>query len=596
MKKFILVLLAAQSLGLHAQFNDDFNDGYFQNKTEHPRTVHWSGNDAEFKINDNHQLQLASTSKQSPAQLQTASTLLLGACWEFDLALQFTPSAANYAKIYLASDEADLNSDLNGIFVRIGSADKNISLLRSKKGSANKILIAGEKKRLDVATPTLRIRVTLDARGNFNLYSQLAPETDFRLEGNCSLTDLFTSKYFGLVCIFTPTRSEHFAFDNFAITRIGNDPDPDSPREGDILFSEIMANPGADSTHPEYIELYNASDKTLLLSNCLFHYGSQAYTLPFRTIDPQAYALLCKTTAVDLLPVGSALGIVAFPVLANTGKLLLLTNIENEIVAWLEYSNAMYRDPVKKQGGWSLECIDLANRSNTAENWAASIAQSGGTPGSHNSVRAENPDLTPPSIRSFTVSDNQTATIAFSKPMDPKSLLNRQAYATHPPEYEIARLATNVPQADSLTVELNLAPPLGEGVRISLPGVIDRSGNSLTGNPFIPIGHTADSSFATSPDSNRITVEYPMPGRERYVIHYPAPAPNSRSSLHIYNIGGRRIARILQNEPSDPQGILYWDGRTAGRQKPPAGIYFLYLEISDPAGAIQTFKTPILIR
>ena len=200
MKRIIFVLFVLQSITAFSQFSDNFNDGLFQNGTTTPREVNWTGDVAEFVVNDALQLQLRSASRVSPAQLRTPSGIVANTSWEFYVKMNFNPTSSNYTKVYLASDEEDLNSSLNGLFVRIGYTDKNICLMRSKKGSNNSTLIAGEKQRLNLASVAVNIKATLDAKGKFNLYSRLETESNFTLEGSCDLSDIPESGWFGFAC------------------------------------------------------------------------------------------------------------------------------------------------------------------------------------------------------------------------------------------------------------------------------------------------------------------------------------------------------------------------------------------------------------
>ncbi|MDR2805587.1 MAG: lamin tail domain-containing protein [Dysgonamonadaceae bacterium] len=542
MKKIIFILFLIQSMTVFAQFRDDFNDGLFQSGTNTPREVNWTGDVAEFKINDALQLQLYSETKQSPAQLRTPSSRALNTCWEFDVKMSFNPTSSNYARIYLASDEADLTGSLNGLFIRIGYTDKNISLVQSKNGGSNKILIAGETKRLDLASVSVHIKATLDQTGNFNLYSRLDTESEFRSEGNCQIQDVPTSSWFGLVCTFSTTRNQHFFFDNF-VAQVLDDtgtggPNTDFPREGDIVFTEIMANPGTGSDNPEYVELYNTTAKTFQLKNGLFYYGDKAYALPEKTIEPHSYFVLCKTSAVDWFSGVNANGVTSFPALANSGKLLMFGNTQDEIIAWFEYSDAMYNDNTKKLGGWALECIDWTNISNVAENWSASTDASGGTPGKINSVQAANPDVTLPEIRSVTLLEDHTLNIQFSKPMNRTLLLDKQSYSISEAAYEIVALEANYPYSTELSLQLNRFPPQGQLIELYLSGVKDRSGNGLNG-ATVSVGNA----FEAMPGDliiNEILFNPPTGGNE-YVELYN----RSEKTLDL------RYLSITSRKPSD---------------------------------------------
>jgi hypothetical protein len=528
MKKIIFILLFLQSFTAFSQFSDNFSDGLFQSGTTANRGVNWTGDAAEFVVNDALQLQLYSENNHSPSQLKTQSSIVANTGWEFYVKMNFNPTVSNYSKIYLVSDEADLTGELNGLFIRIGYTDKNICLIQSQKGSNNKTLIAGEKKRLDLSAVALNIKATLDDAGKFSLYSRLDGESAFTLEGSCDITNIPASNWFGIVCTFTSSRNKHFFFDDFVVKSLddedpgtdpGTDPDYDFPQEGDIVFSEIMANPGTGSENPEYVELYNTTGKTFQLKDCLYFYGDKSYALPEKTIAPHSYFVLCKTASTAWFgdPI-NANGVASFPTLANSGKLLMLGNTQNGLISWFEYSDTMYNDNTKKAGGWSLEAIDLSNVSNTAGNWSASTDASGGTPGKQNSIQAANPDGTHPVILSTALLDGNKMGITFSKPMNRSLLLDAKSYSITDTHYRITGLEADYPQATTVTVQLNQFPPQGELIELSLSGVKDRSGNGLEGDHSVFIGNA----FEAGPSDviiNEILFNPPTGGNE-YVELY----------------------------------------------------------------------------
>jgi hypothetical protein len=90
--------------------------------------------------------------------------------------------------------------------------------LASQSGKTVKVLIAGEEMRLNRTSVALNIRVTLEKNGKLTLYSQMDDEPDFIVEGDYKLGILPQSNYFGVVCIYSATRRNHFFFDDFKIS------------------------------------------------------------------------------------------------------------------------------------------------------------------------------------------------------------------------------------------------------------------------------------------------------------------------------------------------------------------------------------------
>jgi hypothetical protein len=544
MKKIVSILLVLQSFTAFSQFSDNFSDGVFHRGQIANRAVDWQGNVDDFVVNDALQLQLNSPNNQSPAQLRTRSSAVSNTSWNFYVKMEFNPTASNYSRIYLVSDEADLNGDLNGLFIRIGHTNKNIALIQSEKGKNNRTLFQGTSQRLNLSSVAVNVRATLDDKGNFNLYSKLAGETDFTLEGSCILSEMPISHWFGIICNYTTTRNRLFFFDNFTVgdindTSIEPEPEPepiyDLPQQGEILFSEIMANPA--TGNPEYIELYNTTDKSFQLNDCVYYYGDRSFRLPENVIEPKSYFILCRTTETAWFNEGvNAVGVPSFPTLANTGRLLMLENKDGALISWFEYSDKMLATD-KRGGGWSLECIDLANVANTAENWSASISESGETAGRENSIKASNPDTEQPKILSTTLLEDNKIEVSFSKPMNRLSLLDPKNYLIANSAYQIVELKTNYPQGTLLTIQINQFPPKGELLELQLNDIRDLSGNLLEEETSVILIGSAYEAESSDVIVNEILFNPPTGGNEYVEIYNRS---NKILDLRFLSITSRR--------------------------------------------------------
>jgi hypothetical protein len=527
MKKVIFLLLFLFPLCTFSQLYENFNDGLFKNDLVIvSREVQWMGDETCFKVNTELQLQSDANGATSPIYLRTNSNLTSNAYWEWWMKMDFNPTSSNYARVYLCSDEDDLTGDQNGLFVRLGYTKKNIALIYSQKGKTNKIIIEGKEKRLDLSSVEIRIKATLDRSGNFNLYSRLDNETDYVLEGSCLFTDVLDGGNFGVVCNFTTTRSQLFYFDDFLVRELNDDeqeivesdPDPgfDTPVYGDIIFSEIMAKPGSESV--EYVELYNASNKTVQLSDLLYYYADKPYQLPTGRIMPGDYFVLCKPSSIDFFSEDiKVFGVTSFPVIADAGKLLQFGTATGSLISWFEYDDTMYEDSDKKSnGGYSLECMDISNKSNRTQNWIASTT-AGGTPGKTNSSRTNNPDIEIPVVKGIEILANSLFRITFSKPMDRNSLLNMNSYSLSVPSYSILSLEADYPKGTYVDLKLNNHPDSGTMVRITLSEIRDLSGYALE-EEFIVLGE-GHQAAARELVINEILFNPPSDGNEYVEIY-----------------------------------------------------------------------------
>jgi len=525
MKKIIFLLLVLAPCYVFSQLSDNFNDGLFQGS----RSVVWTGDAEKFIVNSDLQLQLNAPATGSPAQLETASALSANAYWEWWMKYDFNPTSSNYAKVYLCSDAPDLTGDLNGLFIRVGYTNKNLCLV-SQKGKTTKILIEGVANRLNSNSVSIHVQARLNKEGTFSLYSKQDNESGYILEGTCSLTDVFSGAYFGLVCTFSSTRNKSFYFDDVLVRQLRDDEqgegngdngdneqptDPQLPEADDVVFSEIMANPGTGGD--EYVELYNRSNKTFNLKNCLYFYGTNSYKLPDAVINPHDYFVLTKTTAVaNFAGDIKVYGVASFPTLANTGKLLMFGRDDGALISWFEYSDAMYGSAEKKAGGWSLECIDLENKSNTASDWTGSD-NAGGTPGKINSVNKVNPDTEIPTITGIQTLSDTEVKLTFSKPMNRQTLSDNSSYTLSDNSYKIATLTPNYPQGTEVTIQFNVLPPQGTLVELNLTGLKDLSGFGLD-NPTILLGSGYEAS-ANDIVINEILFNPPAGGNEYVEIY-----------------------------------------------------------------------------
>ncbi len=212
MTLFYLRLLALfLSFPALAQLSDPFADGNF---TAGPA---WAGDDTLFIVNAAGQLQSNGPNATSVIHLATPNGQCLGTEWQFWVHLPFAPSNGAHARVYLVSDRPNLEGNPNGYYVRIGengTAD-GVDLFR-QQGSTHTKLIDGGAGRAAV-NPRLRVKVTRDAAGGWQLYSDNAGGTHFVAEGSATDSTFATTAFFGVYCTFPATRRKSFFFDDFII-------------------------------------------------------------------------------------------------------------------------------------------------------------------------------------------------------------------------------------------------------------------------------------------------------------------------------------------------------------------------------------------
>lgn len=218
MKKILLISLLLFSKIAFPQVSDSFNDGDF---TQNPA---WIGDVNSFLISASKQLQ--SNGKPLASQticLATESDYSLNASWQFLVQLNFDPTTTNFTRIYLSSDQQDLKGPLNGYFVQIGETGSTdgFHLYRQSGTSSTRIITGNQKTRLNANVVLAKVKVTRDAAGKWNLYTDISGGSTFNLEGSTVDNTFLTSVFMGVYCKYaTASRYNQFIFDDFAVDEL----------------------------------------------------------------------------------------------------------------------------------------------------------------------------------------------------------------------------------------------------------------------------------------------------------------------------------------------------------------------------------------
>jgi len=203
----LLFILPGTSFG---QITDNFTDGDFTS------VLAWTGNDTDFTVNTNLQLQLNS-SGTSTSYLVTENTQPLDDCeWNFSIRLAFSPSSSNYARVYLVSDQADLSAGLHGYYLQFGEAQTNDQVELFRQSGTGSISVCRGTTSIANAF-SIRVRVTRDSKGLWQLFIDPTGGTNYALEANGTDNVYNSTSYFGIYCKYTNTNSTNFFFDDFYI-------------------------------------------------------------------------------------------------------------------------------------------------------------------------------------------------------------------------------------------------------------------------------------------------------------------------------------------------------------------------------------------
>lgn len=250
----------------------------------------------------------------------------------------------------------------------------------------------------------------------------------------------------------------------------------------DLVINEIYADtlPSFGLPSAEFIEVFNASNKTFDLENWTLSDGSSA-SLSSQIIKPGEYFILCSNAnALKLQAFGNTLGIASFPSLGNSGDNVTLKDNKGEIIDFVNYTDDWYQDENKKNGGYSLEQINPFSDCNGRANFIASPNAIGGTPGALNGAFDSLQEVMAPRLLELLLLNDSTISLLFNESMDSASI--RNGTYTFSPSILIDTVIPTAPNYELAVIRLK--NKLAEGVIYSLnvSNVNDCSGNPITSN------------------------------------------------------------------------------------------------------------------
>ncbi len=221
MKNCLLILIFLISKSAFGQISEDFSDGELSNNPS------WTGNG--FLVNAGLQLQTANSGGIGQiVNLVSPNQKTLNAVWEFYVQINLDPSTNNQVRVYLISDNEDLNASLNGYFLQIGESGSTDSydLYRQDGASVTKIIDGPQKTRVNASQLLARVRVIRSIDGMWEVLTDITGGSNFTSEGTTLDNKHVQGGWFGVQCKYSSTNSDKFYFDDFMIGNLIPDTDP----------------------------------------------------------------------------------------------------------------------------------------------------------------------------------------------------------------------------------------------------------------------------------------------------------------------------------------------------------------------------------
>jgi len=156
----------------------------------------------------------------------------------------------------------------------------------------------------------------------------------------------------------------------------------------DIIITEIMCAP--DKPEPEWIELFNVTDKTINIEGWELKDKTSHITISSNSlaVQPQQYLIIADDSLNGFYSKPFDQFLLNLPSLNNSGDELALTDSLHREIDSVKYVNNW-----GNTGGKSLEKVNYTSTGADSANWKISRAAEGATPGYYNSVSPRKYDL-----------------------------------------------------------------------------------------------------------------------------------------------------------------------------------------------------------
>ena len=248
----------------------------------------------------------------------------------------------------------------------------------------------------------------------------------------------------------------------------------------EVVINEIFIDesPSIGLPKTEYIELYNNTNKRFSLTDWILTIGTSERQFPASFIEPDSFVILIKENSIDSF--SSSISTIGFSSisLANGGADVILKDNNGKLINAISYTDKWYNNDNKSEGGWSIEQVNPNFFCEGKNNWRASIANIGGTPGKQNSVLEQTVFSEEFRITKAFIIDSNTVQIHFNKTLDSLTLLNISVFEINGISTIINNPITPFFNAVNLTFNFNFSA--NTTYTILANGLMDCSGNLLS--------------------------------------------------------------------------------------------------------------------
>ena len=200
------VFLCATTAAAQTQWSSGFD-------SDVERLTDWNGDTAKYIVKSSA-LSLDAPSLSSQTFVYRSSGVQCAAEWRIDLRLDFNPSSANYAKVFVWSDAAQPDSCENGLWLRIGGSTEDRISLFERRAGIDQLKIESPPGFLDRDLNALSIYIKSDSSGLASVGVDSSGLGAMDLGSAALSNPAAKAEYFIWTNVFTSTRSKSFHLDS----------------------------------------------------------------------------------------------------------------------------------------------------------------------------------------------------------------------------------------------------------------------------------------------------------------------------------------------------------------------------------------------
>ena len=587
MRFFFLSLIFIPSL-VAAQITDNFSDNDFSSNPL------WSGDSIEFTVNTSQQLQL-NNSLAGASYLSTQNPIVSmnNMEWRFYIKQSFSASSSNYGRVYLTSDQQNLENFLNGYYLQFGESGSLDAIELFRQAGASSVSIARSSNALIASSFELGIKVTRDELGNWKLYADITGGTAYSLKASGSDTTYTTNGYFGIATVYTASNATKFYFDDFYIGPMIIDTLPPF-----IISSTVISGTQIDLLFNENIDL-NSSQT---LNNYSADQGIGAPSIAERDITDfkLVHLTFANTFASSLLYTLAITNVQDFN--SNAISTATTTFSYYRIQPQDLIINEILFDP--KTNG--VDFVEIYNRSTEPIDLKAiTISQ-------YDTISDVMINVSAISNISYlllpgeylVLSENKIAIKDQYNTINPGGFLDVYDLPTMPVSGGTICLAFDNTIIDLFKYYEYMHFPLLKSTEgVSLERIdYDRHTQDLTNwhSAAESVGFATpaykNSQYNEAVETTRIGIapEIFSPDEDGVNdvinITYHLNNPGAIANVTIYDSKGRLVRLLIRNQLLGTNGTFSWDGINEDREKSRIGIYIIFFETIELSGHIKHYK------